>query len=102
MASNSADIIAKVRLAEVHRKESERRHAAFEEDIRRSAIWEKALMDAASNKGDFCLYNSNLGNIDPILYKFKENMGVALTALRIVGMGLTVLPVHFIAFFDTP
>lgn len=92
MASNSAEIIARVRQAEIHRKESERRHAAFEEEMRRSSIWEKALMDAASNNGDFSLYNTNLGDIDPMLYKFKENMGVALTALRLVGMGLTVLP----------
>ena len=81
----ASEIIHRVREAEQKRREMEDRSAKLKEDMRKSGIWERALLDAASSMGEFNMQNSNFGYIDPIIYKFKEHFGFHLVALRLIS-----------------
>jgi len=87
-------IIQRVRDAEHKRREMEDRSAKLKEDMRKSAIWERALLDAAGTFGEFNMQGSEFGYIDPIIYKFKEHFGFDLVALRLLGQGLNEFPVE--------
>lgn len=70
----------------------EDRSSKLKEDMRKAAIWERALLDAAGTFGEFNMQGSEFGYIDPILYKFKEHFGFDLVALRLLGQGLRQFP----------
>ena len=55
-------------------------------------LWQKAMVDASVLKGDFRLNWEKIDSIDPCLYDFNSRYGMNLVSLRLVGVGLDLIP----------
>lgn len=54
--------------------------------------WQNAMYDASLQNGFLRISWDTVETVNPVLYEFKTSFGMELRALRLVGIGLKVLP----------
>lgn len=57
-------------------------------------IWHEALIEAIELKGEINLAWKPLPTVDAAVFSFEHDYGVRMRALRLVGLGLTELPIE--------
>jgi len=57
-------------------------------------VWHEALIEAIELKGEINLAWKPLPTVDAAVFSFEHDYGVRMRALRLVGLGLTELPIE--------
>lgn len=72
------------------------RKAAAAEEKRKKLAWQTAMYEASLQNGFLRLcWDETLRLVSPVIYDFHQSFGLPMKALRLIGIGLTELPLDF-------